>query len=284
MSYKIFDSLMEGIQIIDRDWKYIYLNDTAILHSRLKREDLIRHTMMEIYQGIENTQMFAVLESVMESRVASSILNEYQYPDQSIGYFELIIEPIEAGILIMSIDVTEQKKYEQELLKTINELRERKKTIKEQSITLEQNITERNKIIQDLLDEKEFVEALFKFSEEGMILCNGNGEIIRINDKALKLFGYEHSELLGKKIELLIPESLREKHVENRNKFNQNPRPRAMGLGLDLKARKKDGSLFYVEISLSPYKKDNIQYVIAFIVDITLRKQQEKEIIQQNKS
>lgn len=124
---------------------------------------------------------------------------------------------------------------------------------------------------------KEGVDAMFLYATEGILITNEQGEIIRINPSAEKLFKYDHDELLGKKIEVLIPKrfSAHEKHRED---YNKHPHARAMGQGLQLFGLKKDGTEVPVEISLSPYSTASGKFVIAFIIDITLRKQSEERI------
>ncbi|WP_240312732.1 sensor histidine kinase [Flavihumibacter solisilvae] len=129
--------------------------------------------------------------------------------------------------------------------------------------------------------EERQVNALFEFATEGIVLTNGRGEIILVNPEAERLFGYEKSELLGQKIELLIPQRFKERHTDYRNDFYQNPGNRKMGHGRDLYARKKDGSEFAVEVSLSTFRDKRDQYVISFIIDITQRKESERKLLQQ---
>lgn len=116
------------------------------------------------------------------------------------------------------------------------------------------------------------LEALFEFATEGILVSDGGGVIIKINPAAEKLFGYDPGELLGKKVELLIPDRFSSQHTNHRDKFNRKPHARSMGVGTDLYARRKDDSEFPVEISLSPYQHDGENFVIAFIIDITERK------------
>ncbi len=93
-----------------------------------------------------------------------------------------------------------------------------------------------------------------------------------------KLFGYEREELLGQPIEMLIPEEARERHVHHRDQYWSHPATRPMGTGLDLHGRRKDGSHFPVEISLSPVESDDTFYVTAVIRDISERKRVEDEL------
>lgn len=128
------------------------------------------------------------------------------------------------------------------------------------------------------MEDKEIIEALFLYATEGILISNKKGEIIRVNPSAEKMFGYEKGELIGKKIEVLIPQRVSHKHETHREDFNKHPHPRSMGAGMNLFAKRKDDSEFAVEISLSPYTKENDYFVIAFIIDITVRKKIEDDI------
>jgi len=128
------------------------------------------------------------------------------------------------------------------------------------------------------METKEGMEALFLYASEGILVVNQNGEITRINPSAERLFGYNKNELIGKKIECLLPERLAQTHIHSRNTYSQNSHARAMGAGMELFGLKKDGTELPIEISLSPYTSDNGKYVIAFIVDITIRKQIEEKL------
>ena len=124
------------------------------------------------------------------------------------------------------------------------------------------------------------IGALFEFATEGILVTNTTGEIAMINPAAERMFGYENGELAGKKIEVLIPRKFSGNHEKHRDGFNKNPQPRSMGVGRDLFASRKDGSEFPVEISLSPFESPNGKFVIAFVIDITVRKQHEENLRQ----
>jgi PAS domain S-box-containing protein len=113
-------------------------------------------------------------------------------------------------------------------------------------------------------------------------LVNSDGEIVLANPACEKMFGYGTRELTGEKIELLVPEKYKKDHPTKRNAFIENPQNRRLGTGRDLKAVRKDGSEFPVEISLSSYRDNKEVFVIAFIIDITNRKEFENRIIQQS--
>jgi|WetSurMetagenome_2_1015567.scaffolds.fasta_scaffold09644_4 PAS domain S-box-containing protein len=109
------DKLMEGCQIIGFDWRYLYINDSATMQGNQCKEDLLGHTMMERYPGIENTEMFAVLKRCMVDRTSQKIENEFSFPDGNKGVFNLSIQPVPEGIFILSMDITASKRAEEAL-------------------------------------------------------------------------------------------------------------------------------------------------------------------------
>jgi PAS domain S-box-containing protein len=109
------DNMLEGCQIISFDWRYLYLNDVAVKHSKMSREQLLGHTMMEIYPGIENSELFIWLKQCMAKRVSRHMINKFTYPDGSEGWFELSIYPVSEGISVLSADITERRRAEEEL-------------------------------------------------------------------------------------------------------------------------------------------------------------------------
>ena len=123
--------------------------------------------------------------------------------------------------------------------------------------------------------------SLFENATEGIILTNGKGVIVVANPAAEIMFGYSRNELVNQPIEVLIPEKFKSIHHEHREGFYKKPSNRTMGHGRDLFGRKMDGSELPVEISLSHYERDSETFVIAFIVDITGRKQIENRMLQQ---
>jgi PAS domain S-box-containing protein len=123
--------------------------------------------------------------------------------------------------------------------------------------------------------------SLFENATEGIILTNGAGNIMLINPSAEKMFGYDNDELAGQPIEILVPDQFKPHHHHLREGFYQHPSNRSMGQNRDLYGKRKDGTAIPVEVSLSHYRRDNELFVIAFIVDITRRKEVENNIRRQ---
>ncbi len=128
------------------------------------------------------------------------------------------------------------------------------------------------------MDSKEGVDALFLYATEGILVANDKGEITRLNPSMERLFGYEKDELLGQKIEKLVPKRFANKHTNYRERYSEHPSARSMGAELELYGLKKDGTEIPVEISLSPYTTSQGKFVIAFIVDVTMRRQAEDKL------
>jgi PAS domain S-box-containing protein len=125
--------------------------------------------------------------------------------------------------------------------------------------------------------------SLFENATEGFVVTNGKGEIALVNPSACRMFGYDAEELVGQKIEVLIPSHYRKGHVQLRDGFYHDPKNRVMGHGRDLHGQKKNGETLPVEVSLSTYVHNDERYVIAFIVDITHRKEIEQSMVRQQK-
>ncbi|MEI9921360.1 MAG: PAS domain S-box protein [Bacteroidota bacterium] len=121
---------------------------------------------------------------------------------------------------------------------------------------------------------------IFQSMTEGIIVVDKGGSILVANPIAEQMFGYDNNELTGLKLETLLPERYRGRHLAFRDQFNDKPVPRRMGMGRDLAARKKDGTEFPVEISLSYSQAKGNFIAIAFITDITLRKHAEEALKQ----
>lgn len=111
----VLDSLLEGFQVIDHDFRYIHLNEVALAHARSSPAQLLGRTMMECYPGIENTEMFHALRRCLEERVSHVMENEFTYPDGSTAHFELRIEPVPQGVCVLSLDVSARKATERAL-------------------------------------------------------------------------------------------------------------------------------------------------------------------------
>jgi PAS domain S-box-containing protein len=133
------------------------------------------------------------------------------------------------------------------------------------------DISERHRAARALQESEDTARALIESAAEGIVVVDEAGRIIQVNGQIETMFGYAEPELLGQPMEILLPERLRARHVDHRAAYVAEPRVRAMGRGLDLAARRRDGSEFPVEISLSYVRTPRGLRAMAFVTDITER-------------
>ena len=114
--------------------------------------------------------------------------------------------------------------------------------------------------------------AVFDASPDGILVVDHGGLIRSANPMVGRLFGYELQELVGQNVDVLVPMSARSPHADHRARYVRTPRPRPMGAELDLRGRRRDGSEFPVEISLSPWASPDGMRVIVTVRDVTQRK------------
>jgi len=117
---------------------------------------------------------------------------------------------------------------------------------------------------------------------DAIVAVNREGTIVQVNSQAQELFGYDRDELIGQKVEVLVPESYRGQHHHHRQIFAQTPKTRRMGADLDLYGRRRNGSVFPVEISLSPVSTEKGTFVLSAIRDISDRKRIAEELRRAN--
>lgn len=118
----------------------------------------------------------------------------------------------------------------------------------------------------------------FEGIPDALVIVNPTGEIELVNGQTERLFGYARSELVGQSLEVLIPEQSRAVHRVHRTEFNDHPKTRRMGTGLQLAGRRKDGSEFPVDVSLSSFQTEDGQLIVAVVSDITQRNEAERDI------
>ena len=120
--------------------------------------------------------------------------------------------------------------------------------------------------------------ALLESAPDAMVIVDASGTITLVNAQTEKLFGYQREALLGKPVEILMPDRFRRSHLGHREQYAKVPRLRMMGSGMELFGRRKNGTEFPVEISLSPFKSKDGILVFSAIRDITLQKRAQNEL------
>ena len=127
------------------------------------------------------------------------------------------------------------------------------------------------------------VRTLLESLAEGFVIIDSLGTILLVNARAEEMFGYPKEDIIGKPHAILLPERFRKAHEEHVAHFFEEPRIRPMGQGLDLAGRRRDGNEFPVEISLSFLETINGRLALAFISDISLRKEAEQALKDRNR-
>ena len=128
------------------------------------------------------------------------------------------------------------------------------------------------------------LDAILAAAPDGILLCDAQGVIQMANDQAGRMFGYRTDELLGRPVEMLIPQRFREGHVGDRDAYVANPIPRPMGLGRDLVALCKDGAELPVEISLAPVVTEEGVHVVNIVRDVSERRRLQAELQHRNEA
>ena len=124
----------------------------------------------------------------------------------------------------------------------------------------------------------ETLTALFQSAPDAIVTVDADGRIERANDQAESMFGYTRQELIGQRIEMLMPARFQMQHAQHWKDYMLQPRMRAMGVGLELYGRRKNGAEFPVDIMLSPVQTQQGRSVIAVVRDISERKQAEEAL------
>jgi len=198
------DCMIEGCQIIDYDWRYVYVNEAAAKQGRKAKEELLGYPMMQVYPGIDRTEMFSHLRNCMTNRVPHQMDNEFTFPDESKGWFELHINPVPEGVLILSMDVTKNKAIESELNKYRHRLEEVVTQRTAECVKAKEELTQEIHEHQKMEDGLRLRAIILDNAREAIFLVNTKGDFTYANDAATKAYGYSLDEFLNKNLRALL--------------------------------------------------------------------------------
>ena len=144
--------------------------------------------------------------------------------------------------------------------------------------TVSREITERKQAEDALREREETIRTLLETAAQAILAIDSGGSIVLANRMAGEMFGYAPDQLLGRPLQILLPERLRSRHAAHRAAFFSEPKSRPMGIGLELEGLRKDGSEFPIEVSLSDLQTGRGPLAVSFVSDITARKQSESAL------
>jgi PAS domain S-box-containing protein len=199
------DFMIEGCQIIDFDWRYVYVNEAAAKQGRKKKEDLLGYTMMQVYPGIDKTELFSNLRNCMTNHVPKQMDNEFVFPDGDKGWFELHVEPVPEGLLILSIDITKNKVIEAELTGYRYRLEQ---VVAQRTAECAKTNEELTRKIQEAQKTEEGLKlrsTILDNAKEAIFLANIKGHFLYVNGAATEAYGYGLDEFLNMNLSMLLP-------------------------------------------------------------------------------
>jgi len=238
--FLILDTLLEGVQVIDYEFRYLYVNDALLEYSQFNRQQLVGNLVMDLYPGVEQTPLFAVLKKCMTERIPDRLETEFKFPDGATGYFDLSIQPIPEGILILSVNRTEQRKS---------------------AVMVEKN-------------EARF-RALIEKSKDMKTLATREGIYTYASPAVLSVLGYTPDELIGTTLfNLIHPDDLNT-FTENRIRILN--RPNAF-FNFTQRRRHKNGSWIWCEGTVTNMLHEpGIEAMVSNFRDISERKAAEQQ-------
>jgi PAS domain S-box-containing protein len=240
----IVESSPCSIILIDKEETIVYVNRKAEELFGYKKTEFLGQSMKLILPARKYPKYSGIFHKILGSDGGS----------KGNVYDEVLAQKKDGSEILVEIGLnTIEIKKEGVLLISMNDITERKKS-------------------------EERFRLVVQAAPNAMILVNNKGVITLVNRQTEVLFGYTNKELIGNKIEMLIPERFSGDHPNLRSKFFAHPETRPMGEGRDLFARKKNGTEIPVEIGLNPVETIEGQMVVASIIDITERKSQEATI------
>jgi two-component system sensor histidine kinase UhpB len=186
----LFQNMREGIQIIGSDWTYLFVNSSATEHNGYSQAELIGYTMMEKYPGIEKTELFRVLKNCMINHSADTLETEFRLPDGTSKWFKMSIQPVAGGISILSMDIDERKKVEQQLMESERFLNETQKVSKIGSYVLD--------FTTGIWKGSQALDNIFGLTPDSEHTIEGWVSIIHPEDRAM-MTEYLAVEVIGKK-------------------------------------------------------------------------------------
>ncbi|MET0263282.1 MAG: PAS domain S-box protein [Rariglobus sp.] len=235
------DNLMEGCQIMGRDWAYVYINPAAAVHNRRPAESMIGKTIMACFPGIETSEVFTAMKGCMEGGPARDMETEFVYPDGSKAWFHLIIQSVPEGVFTLSADITQRKQADALLRRQKEELR----------------------VLFDL------IPAMIWFKDT-------ENRHVRVNQRVADSLGLPVSEIEGRPCAEVYPKEAARFYQDDLEVIKSG----VPKLGIVEKINDADGRERWVQTDKVPYRDEqgNVVGIVVAAQDITARREAEEAL------
>ncbi len=237
----LFNTMLEGCQVINFDWEYVYINNAFLKQINLAEKKLIGNKIWEVFPGIEETDMFSLIKECMADRSVKEIKSKFKFTEGEEKSLHLRIYPVSEGVFVLSNDITER-------VKAINELK----------------------------NENTWLKALYENSNDPIVTVDKKNNIINVNDAFEELFKYSFKEIEGSKLDQIM--SGRNDNSVDEKYTSDLLEKRVMGKEDTL--YDKEGNAVECIIKKVPVIVDR-KVIGAYVIydDISLRKKREKDIL-----
>jgi diguanylate cyclase (GGDEF)-like protein/PAS domain S-box-containing protein len=298
----VLESVPDLYLILSPELNIVAVSDEYLKVTMLKRDEILWQSIFDIMpnnpsdvQADWQKNLSESLNQVLKNKSPDTIpVQKYDIrlpistgSDFAARYWSILNSPVlnqdgNINYIIHRVDdITDfVHQYQNNQVNILDTLQTREGMIATQIFKRMQDIQDLNKKLQE---HENYNNAFLSAVPDAMLLINHEGDIIFVNQQVENLFGYRKDELLGEKVEILIPEPYAERHPQHRIEYFKSPRVRPMGVGMELRAKRKNGEIFPVEISLSPLQTSEESAAIAIIRDITRTAEQGK-LLQESES
>ena len=298
-----FNTTAVGFATLKPDLRFVEVNDAYCAITGYSREMLMEMDSYSLTHPAYLEDTSRQIAQLVAGEVSSSTLEKiYIRRDGTQIWVQNSISLVRDAegaplhLIVICQDVTERKQAEEALQRLNRDLEQLNLELEQRVMMRTAELSATNEHLLEEIEERAMVEEALRESDattrlildtspDAIVITNRAGRIMRVNAQIEPLFGYKPQEVLGEKIELLIPERFHQQHLEHRADYNQRPHRRPMGVGLELFGRRRDGTEFSVDVTLTPILNQNIADwdTMVTIRDSTERKRMEAELRESHK-
>ncbi|UCD83413.1 MAG: PAS domain S-box protein [Deltaproteobacteria bacterium] len=240
---RFLENLADGCFVLDRNWRYIFINDAAAQLVKYTKSELLGNKITKLFPGIEDTPFFQAYRDTMDTGKTNNVEASFPHPDGTLGHYDLRVSAVPEGIVIIARDITEHKKADEEIKA-----------------------------------EREKFETYIESMVDGLCVNDINGTIVQVNNAFIEMFGYKSpEEMVGKTIFEYVAEEEIPRITE---RFMDTVKNKESGIsGFEVICLRKDGSKFSASFNIrNIWEKKEYIGSISVARDITVRKKAEEKL------